>query len=756
MPGHRKPWAVAAALAAVLSPPAAAGEYVADRECAACHRQIYRSYQAVGMARSFSRPGDGPVIEDFENNHFFHEPSGRHYRMIRRDGGYVFRRYQLDDEGREKNLFEQPVSWIIGSGEHSRGYLYRTRSGELFQLPLVWYTRTGRWGMAPGYDDAHHDGVTRPITRECMFCHNAYPNVPPGTDAYGAPHVFPDELPQGTGCQRCHGPGAEHVRLANDLDAPDRDVIDAIVNPARLSPQRRDDVCFQCHLQPTSRLTSLVRRWGRSDYSFRPGEDLAEYLVHLEFAEAEPATDRFQINHHPYRLRQSRCFVASGGELNCLTCHDPHRKVPADEAVAWYRDRCLTCHDLSDCRVESMALEDTTTAADDCIACHMPRRRTQDVVGIVMTDHLITRRLDGDPLAAIRETAPPQGAAVEYYFPERAPAEPQRSIYMAISSAADGNLAATDTLRALIGDARPASVEPYLELAAAQLRGGQPQAAVTTLGVVLSRRPDQPLALANTGVALSALGRHREAVQALGRAVELAPDVADNHYNLAATLARLGRTLEATRHYEMALTLRPNHAKAWLNLGNIHARGKRYGAAIAAYRRALSVNPDLAAASRSLGTALRYVGDWAGAVGVWTHAARRAREHAGIARELALARLVAPDESVRDAVDGLRWARSAVTIAPDSRRAAAVLAAALVINQRFEESIVAAERAAELGADEATVLFVKALALRGMGQRLRSEAAWNQARRAATASPRPDMLRTAMSQRADEAFRSGS
>ncbi len=210
MPGHRKPWAVAAALAAVLSPPAAADEYVADRECAACHRQIYRSYQAVGMARSFSRPGDAAVIEDFEHGDYFHEPSGRHYQMIRRGDGYLMRRYQLDDQGREINLLEQPVSWIIGSGEHSRGYLYRTPSGELFQLPLVWYTQTKRWGMAPGYDTAYHDGVTRPITRECMFCHNAYPNVPPGTDAYGAPHVFPDELPQGTGCQRCHGPGAAH------------------------------------------------------------------------------------------------------------------------------------------------------------------------------------------------------------------------------------------------------------------------------------------------------------------------------------------------------------------------------------------------------------------------------------------------------------------------------------------------------------------------------------------------------------------
>jgi len=42
-----------------------------------------------------------------------------------------------------------------------------------------------------------------------------------------------------------------------------------------------------------------------------------------------------------------------------------------------------------------------------------------------------------------------------------------------------------------------------------------------------------------------------------------------------------------------------------------------------------------------------------------------------------------------------------------------------------------------------------------MGQRLRSEAAWNQARRAATASPRPDMLRAAMSQRAEAAFEAG-
>jgi hypothetical protein len=194
--------------------------YVNDRTCTYCHAEKYRSYQAVGMAKSFYRPTSRPPIEDFEHNHFFHAPSQRHYELSLRDGEYWFRRWQLDDEGQPINPFETKVDWILGSGHHVRTYLYQNASGELYQLPLAWYSQVGKWGMQPGYEGATHLGVSRQIRRGCMFCHNAYPDVPEGSDGYLEPHRFPNDLPEGTGCQRCHGPGDAHVRtlLSGILD----------------------------------------------------------------------------------------------------------------------------------------------------------------------------------------------------------------------------------------------------------------------------------------------------------------------------------------------------------------------------------------------------------------------------------------------------------------------------------------------------------------------------------------------------------
>ncbi|HMB52966.1 MAG TPA: hypothetical protein VKU40_06590, partial [Thermoanaerobaculia bacterium] len=274
------PYAALTELGYSVTGGAAAG-YVDDGVCATCHADLAATYAEVGMARSFHRPRAATGDEDFESG-FFHSPSQRHYRMLRDGEGYLLRRYQLDAAGEEINVLEQPVDFVIGSGNHSRLYAYRNAAGELFQLPLAWYSQEGgHWGMAPGFELGNHQGIRRQVRRECMFCHNAYPDVPAGSDEYRQPHVFPERLPQGIGCQRCHGPGARHAALAFAEAPRPAAVRAAIVNPARLEPARRDAVCESCHLQPASQVFR-PRRFDRADYSFRPGQPLEDFLVPVD------------------------------------------------------------------------------------------------------------------------------------------------------------------------------------------------------------------------------------------------------------------------------------------------------------------------------------------------------------------------------------------------------------------------------------------------------------------------------------------
>ena len=237
--------------------------YAPSGSCRSCHAQIFESYRQVAMARSFSQPNVGNTIEDYtRNNHFYHAPSERHYRMIAREGRFFQRRYQLDARGDEINVLEQGITYLIGSGNHARSYLHRSASGELTQLPITWYPQERRWAMSPGYDKPNHQDFARQIDYGCLFCHNGYATLPPGADRYGAAARFPQQLPLGIDCQRCHGPAARHVDLASNGRGTIEAVRSSIVNPARLKPELQLDVCQQCHLEITSaRLPQAVRRF---------------------------------------------------------------------------------------------------------------------------------------------------------------------------------------------------------------------------------------------------------------------------------------------------------------------------------------------------------------------------------------------------------------------------------------------------------------------------------------------------------------
>lgn len=612
----------------------AAPGYVADRACALCHGDLAEPYAEKGMARAFQRPRPTSEIEDFSAPPFVHEKSGQQLQMMRRDGRLVFRRWQTGADGQPVNVFETEVDWILGSGDHARTYLYRTPGGELYQLPLAWYTQTGSWGMAPGFDRPDHEGVVRRVRRECVFCHTAYPDVPAGADAYGAPQVFPAELPEGIGCQRCHGPGAEHVGLALGGIGLAEEIRASIFNPGRLPAARRDEVCQTCHLQPSVALSGL-RRFGRGDFSFRPGEPLADYLVQVDVEEEGKArSERFEINHHPYRLRQSKCFLESGGQLSCLTCHDPHRRVPEELKAARYRAACESCHGKDACTRP----EHTAGSADpgDCASCHMPKRRTEDVVHVVMTDHKITRTPGGPALLAPRAESDP--VLVDVRLLPGAPGGALGEVYRAAAVArAAGGAEALAYLEKKLNEARPAEIEPWLDLAQGQLRALRPADAERTLTGLLERHPGHPQALEWLALALAGQGRLDEAIARLRQLLAAHPGRIEAEYNLGRLLAARGQTEEAASHLERALEARPNLAAGWHYLGEIRAAQGRPGDALACWRRALEIDPTSTKSYLSLGQTLLARGERAEALRWLRHGAKAAARPAEVAAALAAA-----------------------------------------------------------------------------------------------------------------------
>jgi len=570
------------------------------------------------MARSFYRPSAETAIEDFDSA-FYHAPSRRHYQMLRDGDRYLFRRYQLDARGDPINTFEVEVDWIMGSGNHSRVYLYRTAAGELYQLPLAWYSQTGSWGMAPGFDRPDHQGVERQVRRECMFCHNAYPDVPAGSDEYRAPHLFPDRLPEGIGCQRCHGPGAAHASLALTPGVPWEALQVAIINPGRLPSHLRNDICYGCHMQPSVAIPG-VRRFGRADYSFHPGEPLADYLVQVDVREAdrEPG-ERFEINHHPYRLEQSPCFQGSGGELSCLSCHDPHRKVPVAERAGHYRAVCLGCHAGGDLARIPLGVGERTHGEGelDCTSCHMPKRRPQDVVRVTMTDHRIQIPPPGVDLEApLEEQEDPDLTDVFFLDPEHAPAGIEGQIYRATTVARIGGAsrAAVERLDQLLSDAgTPAAAraapDPWLDLIPGLILQRRFDRLPQALDGLAARAPDSSLLPHWRALAAFADGDVTAAIGAARQAIELAPEQAEAHFNLGLFLAASGRFEEASRALERAIALRPNFTRAWLQLGRVQSHLERLDEAVASLRRALEIDPAFTRGYLELAAVLRRRGE---------------------------------------------------------------------------------------------------------------------------------------------------
>ncbi len=329
--------------------------YVGNGACAECHSSIYKSYSRHPMALD-SGPIDAltPSQKPLKGS-FRHQASSIYFRIFQEGTKTVFS-YERPDDLISRG--KQELDYFVGSGKVGRSYLYSV-DGYLYQAPVSFYAQRNLWDISPGYEPDRELPI-RPIETSCLFCHASQVQHVDGTlNRYASPAFSQN----GVGCERCHGPGSEHIEGRAGM-----------VNPLKLSPERRDSVCAQCHLLSVVR----ILKPGKDLYVLRPGDLLSDYAAYFEY-ERDRKQGVSAIS-HVEEVAQSTCKRRSGDRMSCMSCHDPHYAPTSGERVSYFREKCLACHQ------------------------NMQKTPKGDIGHIALTDHRILRR----PLKQVIEPAPAQ------------------------------------------------------------------------------------------------------------------------------------------------------------------------------------------------------------------------------------------------------------------------------------------------------------------------------------------------------------
>lgn len=328
-------------------------DYVGDAACQECHREIAETYALTAHHRTSQIPTKDSIVGTFTAgaNTFMTGDPDLHFRMDARENGF-YETAVFGQPPHEKTRTER-IDLIIGSGGKGQTYLY-WRGNQLFLLPVSYWKELKAWINSPGLPDAVAD-FNRPILPVCLECHASY--FARVASVNGVDSYKKTDYVLGVTCERCHGPGREHVENERLKTAGASAGTSFIVNPAKLSKEREIEVCGQCHGGLGQRVAPA--------FSYIPGQPLADYLV---LPRPDPAAHVDVHGNQVALMQRSRCY--QNAELTCKTCHDEH--APERQAAS-YSVKCLQCHKDSDCG-EFAKLG--AKIRENCVDCHMPMQQT--------------------------------------------------------------------------------------------------------------------------------------------------------------------------------------------------------------------------------------------------------------------------------------------------------------------------------------------------------------------------------------------
>ena len=323
--------------------------YVGSRACIECHPGESAAHSGSGHARTLQPAAGVEAARKFVGREIADpERPGVAWRYLR-EGEHL-----LAERSEAGSAERFAVEYAFGSGRHATTFLSLLDRNPTHPIGLEHrltdFAHRDVPGLTPGQKESSQapgntpHGRVHPAsnTLKCFGCHVTVTSDR-GPDVLDEATMIPN-----VSCERCHGPGRDHINAARrgvsgaDLAMPPGQ------GPEAASRQMR--LCGACHRLPEM-------------------EDPDEIRVDND------SLARLQ----PIGIMQSACYRGTEGQLGCSTCHDPHGRTSTDRAA--YEATCLSCH------AAPTQAACPVSPRQGCVECHMPRRDAGS--GMMMSDHWI-------------------------------------------------------------------------------------------------------------------------------------------------------------------------------------------------------------------------------------------------------------------------------------------------------------------------------------------------------------------------------
>src|SRR5262245_3256766 len=202
--------------------------YVGAAACGECPAARLAEFSKTRHFRACWTPGQGPMPPGFSGEKASYTSQQPGIRFQFAQDGRDFVQTVLRDTPRGPLRQPLRIDLIYGSGGVADEVYFAWVGDQLRELPMAWLNTSHQWAEQPFNPLAPGD-FTRTTTVRCVECHNTWVAHIPGTEN----RYRRDDMILGVTCEKCHGPGREHVEFHRTH--PGKEAARAIVHPGHLS-----------------------------------------------------------------------------------------------------------------------------------------------------------------------------------------------------------------------------------------------------------------------------------------------------------------------------------------------------------------------------------------------------------------------------------------------------------------------------------------------------------------------------------------